>query len=55
MYEAHKLSQVTDEDFDKFKGHMLSMMKDRNHSPHIIEFLLNKIEEQRKVIVIPPA
>lgn len=29
MYEAHKHANVKDADFDKFKSHLLVMLKDK--------------------------
>lgn len=30
MYEAHKHANVKDADFDKFKSHLLVMLKDKS-------------------------
>jgi uncharacterized HAD superfamily protein len=54
MYETHKHANVKDVDFDKFKSHLLVMLKDKQKSQHIIEYIMDRVEQTRKLIVIVP-
>lgn len=53
MYEAHKHARVADEDFDKFKNQLSPILKDMKKPEHIIEHILKKVEETRRLIVVP--
>lgn len=53
MYEAHKFAKVTDEDFDKFKNKLTPILTDMKKPQHIIDHILQKVEETRKLIVVP--
>jgi uncharacterized HAD superfamily protein len=52
MYEAHKHANVKDSDFDKFKAHLLVMLKDKQKPQHIIDYTMDRVEQTRKLIVI---
>jgi uncharacterized HAD superfamily protein len=45
MYEVHKHLNVTDADFDKFKTHLNSKLKDKEKPQEMIDFILAKVEE----------